>query len=179
MTSMTSSYIRADSKMDHSRLPDFRKGVETLDMADGAIVPGRVDSQTAVLVRAGAEFFVVGGECTHYHGALAGGLAVGDAIRCPLHHACFSLRTGAALRAPALDPIPCWRVERVGDKVFAREQLPTPAGAASATASAQSQLSSVTIIGGGAAGLCAADALRREGYGAPITLISADDSAPY
>jgi NADPH-dependent 2,4-dienoyl-CoA reductase/sulfur reductase-like enzyme len=35
------------------------------------------------------------------------------------------------------------------------------------------------IVGGGAAGLAAADMLRREGYDGPVTMISADDSAPY
>jgi NADPH-dependent 2,4-dienoyl-CoA reductase/sulfur reductase-like enzyme len=34
-------------------------------------------------------------------------------------------------------------------------------------------------VGGGAAGLSAADTLRREGYDGVLTLISADDSAPY
>jgi NADPH-dependent 2,4-dienoyl-CoA reductase/sulfur reductase-like enzyme len=38
---------------------------------------------------------------------------------------------------------------------------------------------SVLIIGGGGAGLSAADTLRREGYDGPVTIISADDSAPY
>ena len=37
---------------------------------------------------------------------------------------------------------------------------------------------SVVIVGGGAAGLSAADMLRREGYDGPLTMISADDSAP-
>src|SRR5438094_2021815 len=37
---------------------------------------------------------------------------------------------------------------------------------------------SVVIIGGGGAGLAAADMLRREGYGGPVTMISADDSPP-
>ena len=62
--------------------------------------------------------FAVGALCTHYHAPLADGLIVGDTVRCPMHHACFSLRTGEALRAPALDPIACWRVERVGDTVY-------------------------------------------------------------
>jgi apoptosis-inducing factor 3 len=162
--------------MDLSQLPDLRAGVEIRDISDGAIVSGRVDSAEAVLVRRGEEFFAVGAQCTHYHGALALGLAVGDTIRCPLHHACFSLRSGAALRAPALDPIACWRVERIGDKVFVRERQPEPKPSGS---SGDKRPASVVIIGGGAAGLAAADRLRREGYPGRITMISADSAAPY
>jgi apoptosis-inducing factor 3 len=162
--------------MDLSQLPDFRGGMEIRDIADGAIVPGRVDSEEAILVRRGEEFFAVGAQCTHYHGALAAGLAVGDTIRCPLHHACFSLRSGAALRAPALDPVACWRVERAGSKVFVRERKPEPKPAAP---TAGNLPASVTIIGGGAAGLAAADRLRREGYPGRISMISADSAAPY
>ena len=112
--------------MDLSSLPELRDGIDVLTMADGAIVAGRIDAEKAILVRSADEFFAVGAECTHYHGALASGLTVADTVRCPLHHACFSLRTGAPLRAPALDPIACWRVERIGNKVFARERLPEP-----------------------------------------------------
>jgi apoptosis-inducing factor 3 len=163
--------------MDLSQLPDFRGGMEIRDISDGAIVPGRVDSEEAILVRRGEEFFAVGAQCTHYHGALAAGLALGDTIRCPLHHACFSLRSGAALRAPALDPVACWRVERVGSKVFARERKAEPKP--SAAPSAGNLPASVTILGGGAAGLAAADRLRREGYPGRVTMISADSAAPY
>jgi NADPH-dependent 2,4-dienoyl-CoA reductase/sulfur reductase-like enzyme/nitrite reductase/ring-hydroxylating ferredoxin subunit len=171
---------------DLTQFPDFRAGMEIGDIADGAIIHGRVAEEDAILVRRGEEFFAVGGQCTHYHGALAAGLTVGDAIRCPLHHACFSLRTGEALRAPALDPIACWRVERAGTKIFVRERKPGPATSApmaspsAATPGKAATLpASVTIIGGGAAGLAAADRLRREGYSGRITLLSADASAPY
>jgi NADPH-dependent 2,4-dienoyl-CoA reductase/sulfur reductase-like enzyme/nitrite reductase/ring-hydroxylating ferredoxin subunit len=160
--------------MDLSQLPDLRAGVEIRDISDGAM-PGRVDSEEAVLVRRGEEFFAVGAQCTHYHGALGEGLIVGDTIRCPLHHACFSLRSGAALHAPALDPIACWRVERVGSQVFVRERKPEPKPAAPSG----KLPASVMIIGGGGAGLAAADRLRREGYPGPITMISADSAAPY
>ena len=94
------------------------------------------------------------------------GLIVDDTVRCPWHHACFSLRTGEAVRAPALDPIACWRVERVGDTVFVREKLAEPA--TRSLQDVREAPTSVVIIGGGGAGLAAADMLRREGYGGPV-----------
>jgi NADPH-dependent 2,4-dienoyl-CoA reductase/sulfur reductase-like enzyme len=94
-----------------------------------------------------------------------------------LHHACFSLRTGEALRAPALDPLPCWRVEQEGDRIFVREKLPQ-ARPTSASISARQLPSSIVIVGGGAAGVAAAEMLRRHGYDNPVTLISADVDPP-
>ncbi len=110
--------------------PDFRNGFSVRDLPDGGMVLGQVDAEDVILVRRGDEFFAVGASCTHYHGPLSDGLVVGDTLRCPWHHACFSLRTGEALRAPALDPISCWRVERVDDKAFVREKLAQPSAKA-------------------------------------------------
>jgi apoptosis-inducing factor 3 len=166
-----------------SSLPDLRVGIECDALPDGAILRGRIDDEEVILVRRGDAHFAVGGQCTHYHGSLAAGLLVDDTIRCPLHHACFSLRTGAALRAPAFDPLSCWRVERVGTKLMVREKLVAPAAEPGATPAPATDSkpppSSVVIIGGGAAGLAAADMLRREGYSDRISIVSADDSAPY
>ena len=153
---------------------DFTQGVGFSEVPDGGSVSGTVGEDEVILVRRGNELFAVGAYCTHYHGSLADGLVVGDTIRCPLHHACFDLRAGNALRAPALDPIPCWRVERRGDTVFVREKAPaTPISIA-----AVAHPKSVLIVGGGAAGLSAAHTLRQEGYQGPITMLSADDSPP-
>ncbi|MGO9084648.1 MAG: FAD-dependent oxidoreductase [Terriglobales bacterium] len=159
---------------------DLRQGFLVRDLADGAMAPGQVDGEDVVLVRRGGEFFAVGANCTHYHGMLSGGLVIGDTLRCPLHHACFSLRTGEALRAPAFDPIPRWRVEIVGDQVFVREELSAPDRKHLVGSTAGSSVPvSVVIIGGSAAGLAAADMLRREGYDGRLTMISADDWPPY
>jgi NADPH-dependent 2,4-dienoyl-CoA reductase/sulfur reductase-like enzyme/nitrite reductase/ring-hydroxylating ferredoxin subunit len=158
--------------------PDFRQGFAVSDLAEGTLVAGQVDGEDAVLTRHGEQFFAVGGGCTHYHAALANGLVVGETLRCPLHHACFSLRTGEALHAPALDAIACWRVERVVDTVYVREKLAAPARKSLAQAGAAVP-SSIVVIGSGAAGLGAVDMLRREGYDGPLTMLSADDSAPY
>ena len=105
-------------------------------LSDGAMVSGRVGDDEVVLARSGNEYFAVGARCTHYKGRLARGLIVGDTVRCPLHHACFSLRTGEALRAPAFDAISRWRVEVAGDTVYVREKLADAARATAAPAEA-------------------------------------------
>src|SRR5262252_9221389 len=157
--------------------PDLTAGVAAKTVADRAPLLGKVGDDEVILVRAGDRFFAVGAHCTHYHGPLAEGLVVGDTIRCPLHHACFSLETGEAVRAPALDPIACWRVDRRGDTLVvvekrdARQPSPAPAGDRPPPAS-------IVIVGGGAAGLAAADMLRRDGYGGPIAVLSADEDPP-
>ncbi len=154
--------------------PDFRQGFPVKDLPDRGTVAGRVGDDEVVLARNGEAFFAVGAHCTHYHGPLKDGVVVGDTIRCPWHHACFSLASGEPLRPPALDPVACWRVERVGDTVYVREQVTKPAARPLPAAGPQS----IVIIGGGAAGLAAADMLRREGYAGTITMLSADSSAP-
>jgi NADPH-dependent 2,4-dienoyl-CoA reductase/sulfur reductase-like enzyme/nitrite reductase/ring-hydroxylating ferredoxin subunit len=159
--------------------PDLKSGVSLDRLADGGMVLGRVDGEDVILARRGDELFAVGAHCTHYHAPLADGLIAGDTLRCPWHHACFSLRTGEALRAPALDPIACWRVERVGNTAFVREKIPAPdPGNARPHKNSGGMPAPVVIVGGGAAGLAAADMLRREGYEGGVTLISADDSPP-
>jgi NADPH-dependent 2,4-dienoyl-CoA reductase/sulfur reductase-like enzyme/nitrite reductase/ring-hydroxylating ferredoxin subunit len=155
---------------------DFAAGVALQQLPDGALRQGKLGEDDVLLVRRGEEIFAVGANCPHYGGQLAKGLVVGDEIRCPLHHACFSLRTGELLRMPAFDSIPCWRVERRGDRVFVREKL--AAGGARTVVDKTQYPKSVVIVGGGAAGLAAADTLRREGYEGPLTLISADEFPP-
>ena len=154
---------------------DLGNGVAVDRLGDGAILQGKVAGEDVILVRRGGDFFALGANCTHYGGPLAKGLLVGDELRCPLHHACFSLRTGEVLRPPAFDPVPCWRVERIGDTVFVREKLAAPSRK---HADPRHTPSAVVIVGGGGAGFSAADTLRREGYDGPVTILSADDFPP-
>jgi NADPH-dependent 2,4-dienoyl-CoA reductase/sulfur reductase-like enzyme/nitrite reductase/ring-hydroxylating ferredoxin subunit len=160
--------------------PDFRNGFPMGDLPDGGMVLGQADGEDVILARRGSELFAIGALCTHYHGPLADGLLVGEEVRCPWHHACFSLRTGEALRAPALDPIACFRVEQVSNRVFVREKLAQPVPKpVIGSGNSRTLPASVVIVGGGGAGLAAADMLRREGYDGPVTMISADNSVPY
>jgi NADPH-dependent 2,4-dienoyl-CoA reductase/sulfur reductase-like enzyme/nitrite reductase/ring-hydroxylating ferredoxin subunit len=169
--------------------PDFTQGVELSTIPDGTMLLGHARGEPVLLVRRGDELFAIGAACTHYGAPLGDGLLVDETIRCPWHHACFSLRTGEVLRAPALDPVSCWRVEEVCDParpstpgesrsnvVYVREKLERVVRQSRPAAAGTPE--SVVIVGGGAAGNAAAETLRREGYSGRITMLSADDALP-
>ena len=157
--------------------PDLVTGVPLAHIADAAMLLGHAHGEQVLLARHGGDVFAVGASCTHYHAPLNDGLLVGDTLRCPWHHACFNLRTGAADCAPALDALARWKVEQREGKVYVGEKLEPVQ--AQRIAPAAGIPKSVTIVGGGAAGNAAAEMLRREGYAGPITMLSADASAPY
>jgi NADPH-dependent 2,4-dienoyl-CoA reductase/sulfur reductase-like enzyme/nitrite reductase/ring-hydroxylating ferredoxin subunit len=156
--------------------PDLSLGVPLSSLPEGAMLQGHAGGEPVLLVRRNGELFAIGAFCTHYGGPLADGILVDETIRCPWHHACFNLRTGTVLRAPARDPLPRWRVEEELGTAYVREKL-EEAGAPE-LASSPELPTSVLIIGGGAAGNAAAETLRREGYAGRITMLSADGDLP-
>jgi NADPH-dependent 2,4-dienoyl-CoA reductase/sulfur reductase-like enzyme/nitrite reductase/ring-hydroxylating ferredoxin subunit len=142
---------------------------------------GHVGDEAVLLIRDGDAFFATGSACTHYGGPLAEGLIADATIRCPWHHARFSIATGEALCAPALNPIPSWKVERRGDLVFVGQKRELTDGATRLLGyrSAHDPSDSIVIVGAGAAGNAAAEMLRRSGYEGSITMIGAEPDVPY
>jgi NADPH-dependent 2,4-dienoyl-CoA reductase/sulfur reductase-like enzyme/nitrite reductase/ring-hydroxylating ferredoxin subunit len=161
--------------------PDFGAGVDANTMRDGEPVLGHANGEPVLLVRRGDELLAIGATCTHYGGPLAEGVIDGDEVRCPWHHACFSLRTGEALRSPALSPVACWTIERRNEKIVVtgkRERDPlSPTYPVTLERSAAPR--AVVIVGGGAAGSAAAEMLRRSGYDRRIVIVDEDDGSPY
>ena len=125
--------------------PDLAAGVA--DLPDGGMIAGHAGGEPVVLVRRGGEIFAIGATCTHYGGPLGEGLVVGNTIHCPWHHACFDLRSGEALRAPALNPVAVWNVEKRGDRIVVTGKRGAPPSAARAGAPTQS----IGIVGAGLA----------------------------
>ena len=155
--------------------PDLLQGVPLSELADGAMLLGHAAGEAVLLARRGPEIYAIGATCTHYSGPLAEGILVGDTVRCPWHHACFSLKTGEPVRPPALNPVACWEVVQQGGVVrVTGKRGPGPAKKPPGKVPA-----SVVILGAGAAGNTAAEVLRREGYQGPITLVGAEESVPY
>ncbi len=159
--------------------PDLGLGISVGEIPDGGTLAGHAGGKAVLLVRQGEEWFAIGAVCSHYSGPLAEGLVVGDTVRCPWHHACFSLRTGETLRPPALNPVTCWRVEERAGKVYVTGKLPNPKASGHTVKRTTPLPDSVVIVGAGAAGECAAETLRREGYKGRLTLYDPDPDAPY
>ena len=154
--------------------PDLAEGVAAGDVPEGGVLLGHARGEAVLLVRRGREVYALGATCTHHGGPLAEGLVVGDTIRCPWHHAGFSLHTGEATRGPALAPAACYEVEQRADGrlvVLERREPPTARRAGDGP-------SSVLVVGAGTAGNACVEALRREGYGGPITLLGAEGTGP-
>src|SRR3954468_17971873 len=153
--------------------PDLEAGIPEGDLVGEAPLLGHAHGEAVLLVRRSDEVLAIGATCTHYGGPLVEGVFGGDTVAFPGHISCFGLRTGAPVRAPALNPIPCYEVA-ISDgliKVGARTGGPI-------TLRRSSPLRTIAIVGAGAAGESAAETLRREGYDGEILLFGADESPP-
>jgi 3-phenylpropionate/trans-cinnamate dioxygenase ferredoxin reductase subunit len=165
----------ADAPDQTAEGPDLVAGIPASSVADGAMLLGHVNNEPVIVARTGGSLHAIGATCTHYGGPLARGIIVGDTVRCPWHHACFSLRTGEALLAPALDRVPCFRVEENDGTIFVREGIEPPSVYRRTLASPPT---SIVIVGAGAAGVAAAEMLRRCGYTGPVRLFDQLQTAP-
>ena len=172
--------------------PDLAAGVSESQVPDDGVLLGHANGEAVLLARHGGQLFAVGATCSHYGAPLAEGIVAHGTIRCPWHHAAFDLGTGEALRAPARSDLPCWSViasngvvrvsrkrEPTGDFALAPDAASQRASGVPAAPRGPGWPESVVILGGGAAGLLAAETLRREGYDRPVAIIDAGPDAPY
>ncbi len=153
--------------------PDLTQGVAASELVEARPLLGHVGEQAVMLVRQGGVVHAIAATCTHYGGPLAEGLIAEGTVRCPWHHACFNLATGAVLAPPALAPLDCWEVNADGGvlRVGVRRERPAPSKPPYSP-------KSVVIVGGGAAAEAAASALREFGYDGPVTVLTADSAPP-
>jgi NADPH-dependent 2,4-dienoyl-CoA reductase/sulfur reductase-like enzyme/nitrite reductase/ring-hydroxylating ferredoxin subunit len=157
-------------------MADLTQGLSIDDIPHDGFVAGEVNGEAVLVSRVGDEIFAIGATCTHYSGPLGEGLRVGDTIRCPWHHACFDLRSGEALHAPALNPLPRYKVERENNRIIIREALPPATPPEGGRKPAEGP--TVIIVGGGAAGHAAAEMLSRKNYKGRVVMVSADEAPP-
>jgi nitrite reductase/ring-hydroxylating ferredoxin subunit len=74
----------------------------------------RFADQHVLVYRTATGVYATGRRCTHQGADLLRGFLDGDVIECPVHQGRFDLRTGAALNAPACEPLQTYEV-RIND----------------------------------------------------------------
>lgn len=134
----------------------------------------KLGTEEILLIKEGEQYHAVGASCSHNGAPLQDGMIASGQIRCPWHHARFCLKTGAAVGAPALEPLSLYHVRRHEGRIFlAKTQSQTLASARG------SEERRVVIIGAGAAGFACADMLSKLHFDGSIALVNADHDMPY
>ena len=156
-------------------MSQWRRVAQSSDLNDSSPLVIELDEDEAVLLtRRSGKLSAIGSSCPHYGGPLGDGVLHDGHVVCPYHNATFSLDGGALDRTPALDDLPVYDVKEENGSVFIGDRhdpsISMPHG---------DDGRRVLIVGSGAAGSACAETLRREGFAGQITMVTADEEAPY
>jgi NADPH-dependent 2,4-dienoyl-CoA reductase/sulfur reductase-like enzyme/nitrite reductase/ring-hydroxylating ferredoxin subunit len=153
----------------------------TFELRDGEMKEISVDERRILLARVGDNFHAVSATCPHYGGPLAEGSLCGTRVVCPWHHAAFNVVNGNLEDPPALDSLVSYDLRVEGERILVRlpEEVEDRRTPAMAQRDASADPRQFVIIGAGAAGYAAAQALREEGFRGNVVMITREDRAPY
>ena len=79
-----------------------------------AVSIGRLD---VGIYKLDGEFYAIDDICTHAYAMMTDGYIEDGQIECPLHGACFDIKTGKALTAPATIDLRPYPVKVEGDQI--------------------------------------------------------------
>jgi NADPH-dependent 2,4-dienoyl-CoA reductase/sulfur reductase-like enzyme/nitrite reductase/ring-hydroxylating ferredoxin subunit len=150
------------------------------DLQDGQMQQVCVGDTPVLLAKIEGEFQAMGAHCVHYGAPLAKGYLSGDRVVCPWHHACYHVATGAGQEPPGLNDLPRFTVEIEGEDVIVTVPEAAPSECMPALASADLNVDNrvFVILGAGAAGLHAAETLRKEGFRGRVVMVTAAEDLP-
>ncbi|CAL1155388.1 unnamed protein product [Cladocopium goreaui] len=163
------------------------------DFEEAGMKEVKLDGGSALLVhRHQGQFYVTSPACSHYGAPLRKGVSsaggrgnAAPTVTCPLHDACFDLRTGQVVRGPSVDGIAVYRSEVKDDEVFALvpSEIAT-GGKHQKVLKAMGKRRSndarcFVLLGGGCASLAAAETLRQEGFAGRIVMVTKENHLPY
>jgi nitrite reductase/ring-hydroxylating ferredoxin subunit len=155
---------------------DLTQWIEVEAAPDGGILEGVVGEDRVFVWRYGNRLKAYNADCPHLGGPLNKGIVASATIRCPWHHACFDLATGQATAAPAFDALLEYPVTFDDDRFCVN---PADAETPRRNSRRDDVLGTIAIIGGGAAGFAAADAICKQGWEGGVTIFSEEREQPY
>ena len=154
--------------------------LQKTDLANGDMTQVSVADTDVLLVRREDRFYAYQANCTHYGAPLAQGALSGDRIVCPWHHACFRASSGYQLEPPGLDSLEAYEVRIEGEDVIVRvPEEPEMRRIVPMSRREKSDTRTFVVLGGGAAGEYAVEALREKGFGGRVVMITREAETPY
>jgi naphthalene 1,2-dioxygenase system ferredoxin subunit len=75
------------------------------DIPDDEGLSVNVGGRAVALFKVEDEVFAIDDTCSHEHASLSTGFLDGCEIECPLHQACFDIRTGKVTTGPATEDV--------------------------------------------------------------------------
>jgi 3-phenylpropionate/trans-cinnamate dioxygenase ferredoxin component len=98
---------------------------EDIPLGEAVRVDASADSGVPIAVfNVDGELLAIDDTCTHQDASLADGWLEGCAVECPLHAACFDLRTGMPSGPPAKTPVRTHEVVVADGYVYVRVEAP-------------------------------------------------------
>ena len=155
---------------------DLTQWSEIEEVPDGGILAGVVGEDSVFVWRNGNRLKAYSATCPHLGAPLNKGIVIGATIRCPWHHACFDLATDEATAAPAFDALLEYPVTFDDNRFFVK---PASAQTPRRIVQREASLGTMAIVGGGAAGFAAADAIRKLGWRGGVSVFSDEGEQPY
>lgn len=156
------------------------------DMEEGEMKEakwGVKDGQSILIVKYQNKLHALSNYCPHYGAPLHTGVLIDNVVKCPWHGASFDIISGKTDISPAIDDLPIYKVETAdnGDNFVV---LPDKTDVKKFITPQMSKRDPndkrrFIIIGGGPAGLSAAETLRQANYTGEILIVSKDSELPY
>lgn len=91
---------------------------QTSEIAPGTFKTVEIEGEPIAVFNIDGEFYAIQDICTHDGGVLTGGFINGYIIECPRHGAKFDIKTGSAMRMPAVEPIKTYPLRVEGSEIF-------------------------------------------------------------
>jgi NADPH-dependent 2,4-dienoyl-CoA reductase/sulfur reductase-like enzyme/nitrite reductase/ring-hydroxylating ferredoxin subunit len=161
--------------------PDEFAVLREEELSDGQLREVDAGGTRVLLARVKGVIHAVTAACPHYNMPLAEGLLCGSTLHCAYHQSAFDLSTGKLLEPPALDGLVVYPVRVEDGQVLVTA---TPGSAPTCPPKMvkpdpTTDGRTFVILGGGAAGNAAAQALREFDFRGRIVLVTADSQSPY
>lgn len=96
----------------------FVKVAAQADIPVGGKKLVEIDGVGVAVFNVNGVFYAIEDVCTHDGGNLVEGDLLGNEIECPRHGARFDVRSGAATKMPAFEPLPTYTVKVEQDDVL-------------------------------------------------------------